>query len=232
MLIRDWISREVISVGEDTPIIRASNLMKEKNIRCLPVVDNKNRLIGIVTDRDLKEAFPSKATSLDVFELHYLLSKVTVGEIMTGDPIIVGEDETMEMAAAVMLENRISHLPALDDDGRVTGVVSQSDVFRVLIRIMGVYDDGVQFALRMEDAPGTLKEVADLIRAHDGRLVSVLQHYSEEGGGYREVYIRIKPLDKDRLAELSKALSERFELLYVVEGLREQIEKRIKRKRG
>ncbi len=232
MLVKDWVSGEVITVDKNTAIFAASNMMKKNKIRCLPVVDDKSRVIGMITDLDLKEASPSKATTLDVFELNYLLSKVKVDSVMTKDVITLKDDETLEFAAALMLENKISNLPVVDNDSRLIGIVSQSDMFKALIEITGVYAGGPQYAFSLEDRPGSIKEVVDVIRSFGGSLVSILARH---GGGReetRDVYIRIKPMGKEKLLELSEALEKQFDLLYTVEDLREEIEKRSKRKKS
>ncbi|MDY6954432.1 MAG: CBS domain-containing protein, partial [Thermodesulfobacteriota bacterium] len=99
MLVKGWMTNDVITVNEDTPMMKASIIMKESNIRSLPVLNKKGKLAGIVSDRDLRDASPSKATSLDVYELNYLISTVSVKSIMTKNPICVRPNETVEFAA-------------------------------------------------------------------------------------------------------------------------------------
>jgi acetoin utilization protein AcuB len=114
MLIRNWMTRDPITVEPDTPMMDADHIMKENKIRGLPVVKGK-KLVGIVTDRDIKAASPSAATTLDMHELLYLLAKIKVKEIMTKDPITICEDDTVEEAAVMMLRHKISHLPVLSE---------------------------------------------------------------------------------------------------------------------
>lgn len=104
MLIREWMSKDVITVTPETSMFKASKLMKDHNIRRLPVVDGDKRLIGIVSDRDIKASSPSKATTLDMHELYYLLSEVKIKDIMTHRPITVLETETVDAAAVLMEE--------------------------------------------------------------------------------------------------------------------------------
>ena len=138
--------------------------------------------MGMVTDRDLKEASPSKATTLDVHELYYLLAELQVQEIMSRNPISVSQDDTVERAAQIMLEHTISGLPVVDAGGHLVGIITQSDVFRAFMHITGVLQGGAQFALRLEDRPGILKEVADMMRDRGGRLVSLLDLLPHPGG--------------------------------------------------
>ncbi len=153
MLVKDWMSKDPVTINDDTSMMKAIHLMKQNRFRRLPVL-HEGRLAGIVSDRDLKEASPSKATTLDVHELYYLLAELHVKDIMTRDPVTVAPEDTVEHAAQLMLENTISGLPVVDDQGKVVGILTQSDVFRAFMHITGILQGGVQFALRLEDQPG------------------------------------------------------------------------------
>ncbi len=217
MLIKDWMAKDPVTITEDTPMIKAIHIMKEHRFRRIPVVA-QGKLVGMVTDRDLKEASPSKATTLDVHELYYLLAELQVQEIMSRNPVSVSQDDTVEHAAQIMLEHTISGLPVVDKTGKVVGIITQSDVFRAFMHITGILQGGVQFALRLEDRPGLIKEVVDLLRARNARFVSLLTSYAASREGYRDVYIRVKNLSPEALAAAKKELASRFELLYVIEA--------------
>jgi acetoin utilization protein AcuB len=217
MLIKDWMTRDPITITEETSMIKALHLMKERRFRRLPVVNSKGQLVGLVTDRDLKEASPSKATTLDVHELYYLLAELQVKEIMSRNPITVQETDTVEHAAQVMLDNTVSGLPVMDPDGKLVGIITQSDVFRAFMHITGILQGGVQFALRLEDRPGILKEVADFLRGRGGRMVSLLTTYPSPDQNLRDVYIRVKNLTPADIQAAKKELASRFQLLYVIE---------------
>jgi acetoin utilization protein AcuB len=216
MLIKDWMTRDPITITEETSMIKAIHIMKERRFRRLPVV-SAGKLVGMITDRDLKEASPSKATTLDVHELYYLLAELQVREIMTRNPLSVNENDTVERAAQVMLEHTISGLPVVDAGGKVVGIITQSDVFRAFMHITGVLQGGVQFALRLEDRPGVLKEAADLLRAKGGRMVSLLTAYPSPESNQREVYIRVKNLSPEAAEAARAELASRFQLLYVIQ---------------
>ena len=111
-------------------------------------------------------------------KLYYLLAELQVQEIMSRNPVSVSQDDTVERAAQMMLEHTISGLPVVDESGKVVGIITQSDVFRAFMHITGVLQGGVQFALRLEDRPGLIKEVVDLLRARGARLVSLLSSYA------------------------------------------------------
>ncbi len=215
MLVKGWMSSDVISVEEETSMVKASVLMKENNIRRLPVV-RKEKLVGLVTDTDLKEASPSKATTLDIYEISYLLSEIKIKELMSKDVIYVKPDETIEFAAVLMLENKISGLPVINDQQNLIGVITETDIFKALIHITGVYSGDTQFALCLKDKPGSVHEVADVIRNMGGRVVSILTSYDLADKGYRNVYFRLQHMEHDRLAKLVNILEEKFTVLYTI----------------
>lgn len=226
MLVKGWMTSDVITVREDTPMMKASIIMKEKKIRSLPVVNSKGQLVGMVTDGDIREASPSKATTLDVYELNYLISTIKIKDIMKGPPVFVRPNETVEFAAILMLENRISALPVISGSQSLVGIITQTDVFKVLINITGVYTGGVQIAFSLVDRPGSIGEVADVIRSYGGRVVSILSTRETAEEGHHNVYIRIRPLPDDKIKGLVKALEEKFEVLYTVQDLLEDISSR------
>jgi len=230
MLVKGWMNTDVITLREDTAMAKASIIMKEKNIRSLPVVDKKGRLVGMVTDRDLKDASPSKATSLNVHELNYLVSRIKVKDIMCRHLVFVRPEETVEFASILMLENKISSLPVLNGKDALVGIITQTDIFRLLVHITGAYSGGVQFAFSLEDRPGSIKEVADELRTFGARIVSILSTREEAEEGHHNVYIRIHPLTNDQTKELLKSLESKFVVLYSVRDYLEEVEKRSARK--
>jgi CBS domain-containing protein len=107
MLVKSWMTTDLVTVEEDTPMMKASIIMKEKNFRSLPILNKKGKLVGIVSDRDLRDASPSKSTSLDVHELNYLISTIKIKDLMTRNVVVVRPDERVEFAAILMLENKL-----------------------------------------------------------------------------------------------------------------------------
>jgi len=214
MLVKDWMSKDPITITDETSMMKAIHLMKQNRFRRLPVL-HQGKLVGIVSDRDLKEASPSKATTLDVHELYYLLAELQVKDIMTRSPLTVSPDDTVEHAAQLMLDNTISGLPVLNERGVLVGIITQSDVFRAFMHITGIFQGGVQFALRLPDRPGLIKEVVDLLRARGARFVSLLSSYATSQEGYRDVYIRVKNLDAGATAAAQQELAGQYEVLYV-----------------
>ncbi|PKN61284.1 MAG: hypothetical protein CVU57_30245 [Deltaproteobacteria bacterium HGW-Deltaproteobacteria-15] len=216
MLVENWMNRNVVTVDAEDSMLDAMKLLKEKNIRRLPVL-RKGKLVGIITDRDLKKASPSEATTLEAHELLYLTAKITVKEIMTPNPVTVPFNYTVEEAAAILLDRKISGLPVVDKDGNVVGTITQTDIFRVLISVTGFGKEAIQFAFSLEDRPGSIKEVADIIRKYKGRMASILSSFEGAPEGFRTVYIRAFDLDRERLADLKKELKGTAKLLYVID---------------
>ena len=189
MLIRYWMSKPAIEIDKSESMNHAVALMKEQGIRRLPVT-HKGTLCGIVTDRDLKRASASDATSLDIHELLYLISKIKVDHIMTRDVVTVKPDWTMEEAADLMLERKISGAPVVDDDGRLCGVITQTDMFKATLYITGLKKRGFQMAFVLEDSPGSIMEIVTVVREYGGRMASILSTYERAPSGYRNVYLR------------------------------------------
>ncbi|UCH22240.1 MAG: CBS domain-containing protein [Deltaproteobacteria bacterium] len=216
MLVKNWMSKDVITADVTDSMQDAMGLLKQHNIKMLPVM-KKGNLVGIVTDRDLKRASASDATTLEIHELLYLLSKIKVEEIMTKNPITVFDDFTIEEAAEILLKNKISGLPVIDSEKQLVGVITQTDIFRVLISLTGVGKKGVQFAFLLEDQSGSIKTAADIIRKHGGRMVSILTSYERAPQGYRNVYIRMTDIDRTALEKLKAELNQSAKLLYMVD---------------
>jgi acetoin utilization protein AcuB len=177
----------------------------------------KGNLVGIVTDRDLKRASASDATSLEIHELLYLLTRIKVGDIMTKKPVTVPEDYTIEETAEVLLKHGISGVPVEDANGRLVGVITKSDIFRALISLTGVGKRGIQFALQIQDRPGSIKELTDIIRSHGGRMVSILSTYARVAEGLRKVYIRMYGIAREDLGDLEDQLRKKATMLYMVD---------------
>ena len=216
MLIRDWMTTDVITATPETSMLKVSKMMEEYDIRRVPVVDAQNKVVGIVSDRDVKDASPSKATTLDMHELYYLLSEIKVRDIMTPDPVTVEVRDTVERVALLMEERAIGGLPVVDDEGSLVGIITDHDIFKVLVQITGVRHGGVQVALAVEDLPGVMRPIFDLLREYDASLISMLSSDSKRGGNWREVFLRIRPMERAEENRLVEALRERFDLLYWV----------------
>jgi acetoin utilization protein AcuB len=221
--IKNWMSKHLVSVEEDTPVVRVSKVMEDHQVRHLPVTRN-GRLVGLITDRDLKEALPSRSVSLSAQELYHLLSEVKARDVMQTEPITIRPEQTVEAAAVQMLEHRITAMPVVTREEELLGIISQGDVFRVLIAITGIYQGGVQFAVILEDTPGSIRQVADVIREEKGHIVSILSMTDTVEKGFRKVFLRIKPVPHAALKAIIRKLEQRCTLLYVSQDpLREMV---------
>ena len=136
-LVSKWMTPNPVTIDKNASLTDAHMLMSEYDIRRLPVVDKAGNLIGIVTLGDVREASPSDATSLSIWEIHYLLARLKISEIMTPDPITVYTSETIADAANLMLENKVSGLPVVEPDGRLVGIITESDIFRLIVQQWG-----------------------------------------------------------------------------------------------
>lgn len=132
-LVKDWMTSDVITVIPEMTLPEAHQIMVTEEIRRLPVVDNDGKLIGIITLGDVRGAQPSPATALSIWEMNYLLSSLTVERIMTPDPTSVHPEQTIGDAARTMLEHRISGLPVVDETGKLCGIITESDIFSMVV---------------------------------------------------------------------------------------------------
>jgi acetoin utilization protein AcuB len=134
-LVKDWMSKDVITIDADSCCLpKAHRIMTDNQIRRLPVIDKNGRLAGIVTRGDIRGAEPSQATSLSIWELNYLLANLKIADIMTPNPITVPENSTIGEAADLMLEHKVSGLPVLNNAGQLVGIITESDIFRMVVR--------------------------------------------------------------------------------------------------
>ena len=208
MLIKDWMATAVLTVDGNTSVMRAIRTMKENNIRRLPVLSH-GKLVGIVTDRDLKEASPSSRSDMDIHEMYYLLADMKVKDVMTDRCICLNQNDTLEKAALVMLREKISGIMILDDDSSLVGLLSETDVLRGFIHATGIRQGTYQFVIDMPDAPGSVTRAMDTLRKHGARVVSILTSFEDAPAGQKRVAIRIELADeeiptlKEELAEFS-----------------------------
>lgn len=206
MLVEKWMSHKPITVERDENLASVARVLRDHNIRRLPVL-HKGKLVGIVTDRDVKAASPSKATTLDIWEMHFLIERLKVADVMTPRPITIHPDTTIERAAMIMMERKIGGLPVVGADGELVGILTEQDVFRALVEITGVHLRKTRISLLVPDEAGSIRQVADVCRERGGRILSILVSYSKVPAGSREVIMRVDCADGPGL---HKELSEKF----------------------
>lgn len=177
MLVGERMSQPVISVLPTMPIMDALNLMKRERIRRTPVVKD-GKLIGIVSDKDLLNASPSQATSLSAWELNYLISKITVRDVMTAKVLTVSEDTPIEVAARIMVDNKIGGLPVMRTEDLV-GIITETDLFKIFLELMGARELGTRVTALIPDRHGELAEITRVITAAGGDFVAFGQFAGE-----------------------------------------------------
>jgi len=207
MFVRDRMSSEPITITPDTPFQDALKLMHEHRFRRLPVVDKHGKLVGIVSERDLLYASPSPATSLSVWELNYLLSKLEVQEIMTKDVITTTPGTPIENAARLIVDNKIGGLPVVDEDNRVVGVITETDIFKTFVEMFGGRQSGLRLSLEVPERKGVLAELARTIFDMGGNIVSVGSFYGDTPGE-RELVIKVRDVSRDQLVDTLEALGD------------------------
>jgi len=190
MLIKDWMATDILTVDANTSVMRATRTMKDNNIRRLPVMSH-GKLLGVITDRDLKEASPSTTSDIDIHEMYYLLSEMKIKDVMTDKCIALKQNDTLEKAALVMLRERISGIMVLDDDENLVGLLSETDIMSGFIQATGIQDGAYQYVIDMPDAPGSVTRVIDLLRKKDSRVLSILTSFEDAPQGIKRVSIRI-----------------------------------------
>ena len=173
MRIRDVMTKNPITVDSETLVIDAQKIMKENNIRRLPVVD-KGKLLGIITKHDLLEASPSPATSLSVHELNYLLSKMKVKEIMKKNPVTLAPDTPFEEALRIGQENRIGSFPVVEN-GKLVGIATESDIVRFLTRALGIREEGSRITIEGLGGKLTdLEKIISIVNQHNTIVLSMI----------------------------------------------------------
>jgi acetoin utilization protein AcuB len=215
MLVKNWMTEQVHTISAETSLLKISKLLKTNGIHRLPVVDGQGRIMGIVSDRDVRDASPSKATTLNMYEMHYLLAELTAKDIMTPHPLTVKPSDTVETAAMLMLDNTVGGLPVVDEtSGGLVGIITDHDVFKALVSITGVREAGLQIGVDVSNERGAMRPVYDAIRSFNGRILSVLSSDGQEAGR-RHVFVRIRPLASRQEEEaLVASVGEKARLLY------------------
>jgi acetoin utilization protein AcuB len=203
MLVGERMSRPVITVSPDMPIVDALNLMKREHIRRAPVVKD-GKMVGIVSDKDLLNASPSPATSLSVWELNYLLSKITVKEVMSKKVLCIGEDIPIEEAARTMADNKIGGMPVMRGE-EVVGMITETDLFKILLELMGAREPGVRVTALVPEQLGQLAALSKAVADQGGNFISfgVFQGQSPSN---RLVTFKVKGLDEKQVKDLIEPL--------------------------
>jgi len=191
---------DLVTVSPTAPLTRAKEILAERRIDHLPVVDGGGKLVGILSDRDVKQSWASPATSLSTHELNYLLDRITVGDVMIRKLITVTPGVTIERAARLMQEHRISALPVLEDD-RLAGIITSTDVMGVLLEAIGIDTESTRLTIIVNDRIGFIADVSGLLREADIPIRSIFSWPETGHDGVYQLVIRVPARDGDRAAD-------------------------------
>ncbi len=195
MRIRDVMTKNPITVESETLVMDAQKIMKENNIRRLPVVD-KGKLVGIVTQHDLLEASPSPATSLSIHELNYLLAKMKVKEVMKKNPITLTPDTPFEEALRLGQDRKIGSFPVMDG-GKLVGIITESDTVRFLTRALGLREEGSRITIEgLGGKLGDLEKIIAIANQHQTIILSMISLPRPEKKDWM-IVLRLKTTDPD-----------------------------------
>ena len=212
MRIRDVMTKNPLTVEPETLVLDAQRIMKENNVRRLPVVE-KGKVVGIVTKHDLLEAAPSPATSLSVYELNYLLARMKVKDIMKKNPVTVNADTPFEEALRIGQEKKIGSFPVVDEKGKLVGITTESDIVRVMTRVLGLREEGSRITIEgLGKELGELQKIISIVDQHKTVLLSLMTLPRPEKGDWM-LLARILSKDPDPIVkDLKKA---GFKVTYV-----------------
>jgi len=199
MLVKERMSHPVITIHADMPIQDALRRMREENVRRFPVVDRQGKLIGIVSERHLLHAAPSSATSLSIWEINYLLSKIKVEEVMTRDVITITEDTPIEEAARIMADNKIGGLPVVRDS-RVVGMITETDLFKIFLEMMGAREEGIRLTALIPVDPRNLMRLTRAIYEAGGNILA-MGTFMGECSEDMEITMKVGGIDQQTMIE-------------------------------
>ena len=207
MLVRDRMSAPAVTIITGTPFQEAVKLMREGGFRRLPVVNKSGQLVGIVSERDLLHASPSPASSLSIWEMNYLLWKLKIEELMTRKVVSVAPTAPIEEAARLMVEHRIGGLPVTDMSGAVIGVITETDIFKTFVEMLGGSEHGLRLMLEIPSGGGQLAKLSQAIFDLGGNITSVgsLDHESDD---MRRLLIKVQNVSQDQLVNAIEELGD------------------------
>ncbi len=201
MYVRDYMSTDPVTISPQDSVGDALELLKKHSIRRLPVMA-KNKLVGIVTEADLLKASPSPASGLSIHEINYLFPKIKIKDIMVKDVVTIDPDAAIEEAAVVMRENKFGTLVVVKD-GKMTGLITESDLFKAFIDVFGFDRPGVRIVAIFDDEIGSLGKLASLVSSLDIYIISLVITYDKDGRV--KTVMRLQTEDRDKVVkELKK----------------------------
>ena len=197
MLVRERMSSRPVTITADVPITEALRIMRQNQVRRLPVLDENGALIGIVSEKDLLYASPSPATSLSIYEMHDMLSRLRVTELMTPDPVTVTPDTLLEEAARIMVDSKIGGLP-VTEDGKLVGIITETDIFKVFLEMLGARDKGLRLTVEMPERKGEIARLTTTIDRLGGNLLALGSMSSDDPSRF-QVTVKVDDVPADQL---------------------------------
>ena len=201
MFVKDHMTKNPAVIKRDVSLLKATDIMGKGGFHRLPVVDDEGHLIGLVTGGLVKEKSGADRTSLSIYELNYLLTRTTVGDIMIKDVKTIGPDVFLEEASGLMADNDISVLPVVDEEGKVLGIITDRDIYRAFIDLTGYRKPGTRFVVSCEDRPGQFLRVVQLFAQENANLENIAVFHTERG-----VEIEIKATGEVSVEQMTKVL--------------------------
>lgn len=218
MLVKSWMTQNVVTIDENATVDGARKLLRENKFHMLPVT-KKGKLVGVITCRDIIDGIYSGGLKIDGKKHDIQQLEMFVKDVMTRDLVTVSTGFTIEQVAGVLLENDVFSAPVINRDGEMAGIITHSDLARALICLAGGNKGGIFYGLMLKDRPGAIKEIADIIRGHGGRLASILTSIEGVPAGFRKVYIRVYGIDRFRVRNLNEMLKENYDVFKISEQL-------------
>jgi acetoin utilization protein AcuB len=172
VLVRERMSADPVTISADAPIADALRVMRQSHVRRLPVLNEEGWLVGIVSEKDLLYASPSPATSLSIYEMHYMLSQLRVTELMSEVVMTVAPDTPLEEAARIMADNKIGGLPVMEED-KLVGIITETDVFKVLLELFGAREKGLRLTLKIPERKGEMARITTAIARLGGNILAL-----------------------------------------------------------
>ncbi|MEG0475443.1 MAG: CBS and ACT domain-containing protein [Carnobacterium sp.] len=201
MDVQNYMTSEVVTVPEDMKVLEALDIMKEHNFHRLPIVRD-GRMVGLVTEEIVQENSPSTATSLSIHEMNYLLTKTTVGDIMQTKVTTIGAADLLEEAAEKMLEEEVGVLPVVEDKDKIIGIITDKDLFRAFIDVMGYNNKGSRIVIDIpEDHPGILEDITNIL-AEEKVSINQIAVYRNE-----DVTQIVLQMDSSNTSEIKEVLT-------------------------
>jgi acetoin utilization protein AcuB len=209
MLIRERMTRNPVLCAPDVSVTDAFDLMKKARIRRMPVVDKHGKLVGIVSDQDLQRVSPSPATTLSTYEIPYLLSKVKVSDVMTKQVITVQEDTPIEEAARIMVDNKIGGLPVVNETSAVVGIITETDIFKTFLELIGARRSGVRVTMYVKDVRGELARISQAVADIGGNIIATVEVPGTDSTNY-QVLLKVSDVTKEAVVAALTPLVERI----------------------